>query len=171
MEFENIKQEPEATFVLILPSREKEKVLVKREIFEEADSELSCKFCHKEFKNQGKLREHLVNHKAKVECSICSKMINKNRLKRHMKIHDQNRSRNFSCQICSKSFMTKYVLQQYLKIHKAPFECDECGKKFAHKRRLDDHKLNHNERNPFKCDLCPKTFSRKENLQMLRMPF
>jgi hypothetical protein len=75
MESSNIKQEPSVEFVLILPAREVKKVEVKREIVDEIYDEFKCKICDKTFETKQKLQNHQRNHKPKVECSICLKMI------------------------------------------------------------------------------------------------
>ena len=54
----------------------------------------------------------------------------------------------FNCDVCEKSFTTKYSLTVHKKAHKDKEEgivltCDECGKKYHVNRSFDAHKKMH----------------------------
>jgi len=44
-----------------------------------------------------------------------------------------------------------------------PYKCQECGKSFTHKCRLNSHQSVHTGERPFSCQICGKRFSRQDN--------
>jgi uncharacterized Zn-finger protein len=101
---DNIKQEPEVEFVLILPPRQ-----VKIEIEEENKTQTNenlyrCRQCPKSFKIQKNLKSHERSHAAKVNCQICNKKLRRDCLKIHLKLHED--VKEFNCDHCSAGFVT-----------------------------------------------------------------
>jgi hypothetical protein len=142
-----VKKEPSVEFVLILPSRETQNIKVKtehnQEIDEDDSKKIICKVCDKTFESLVKLNGHQRIHQEKVKCSICSKIMFPNHVKRHMKTHDSNRKRDSKCKICAKAFYSNDDLTNHLKTHEKSFECEKCYKKFARKHMMKAHELSH----------------------------
>ena len=72
-------------------------------------------------------------------CDICDKVFID--ITNHkMSVHEVKR--NFTCDICEKSFFfAKDLKKHYLSVHDKlkPYECDRCGKKFAQKLGIKTH--------------------------------
>lgn len=64
------------------------------------------------------------------------------------------------------SFATDSSLKRHSRGHskEKPYECKECGQKYADNKRLNDHYLEHKSIKPFKCDFCPYACRRRDNL-------
>ena len=87
-----------------------------------------CKICHRSFKDDRQLRQHLVTH---------------------------DKEREFKCTIngCKKSYHTLNRLKIHERTHtgEKPFECEICQMKFTEKGGLKTHMNIHNEHKPYKC--------------------
>ena len=108
-------------------------------------SRFYCNQCDKSFKFKSKLEEHSVVHTQKsFVCLTCG---TKFKYQRHLIAHEKKHKsgsgsgneKNFSCNICKKSFNVKYVLDRHLATHNRSV-------------RLD-----------FFCQICKKPFTRKDN--------
>ena len=99
-----------------------------------------CISCEKPYMNLYQLREHIQKGLCKDEsrtCKLCNKVfIDKHRLVRHMKIH--NNVREFKCPHCDKSFIQKRTLKEHILTHNSTrqFECKVCLKKFVQQNHL-----------------------------------
>ena len=51
-----------------------------------------------------------------------------------------------------------------LKMGKQVFICNECGKDFPSKTRLNMHSQVHSEQRPYDCNKCEKSFKAKNNM-------
>lgn len=63
------------------------------------------------------------------------------------------------CYICRRRFKT----EDGLKVHIDTFDhnkysCDQCGKTFPKKNKLERHKITHTDERPFPCDICDKAY-------------
>ncbi|XP_047517583.1 zinc finger protein 569-like [Pieris napi] len=131
--------------------------------------QLPCQYCGKVFKYKCNLINHLNTHtgvKPHV-CKFCNKpFADRSALVRHERIHKkeykyfcdkcdkkftdisglighrvQHSGKQYVCEICNKSFHTKYNLMKHLTIHidVKKFECDYCNSKFTLKAYLFIH--------------------------------
>lgn len=110
-----------------------------------------------------------------IPCLQCGKYFqNKNRLERHIKIHERIQSEQ--CPICQKQYQRRGLLNRHLKdVHHIEadatgttdkFICPECGKMYLYRMGLDAHidakhnKQGERKRDNFQCAFCPKVFWR-----------
>jgi len=128
----------------------------------------ACKYCGKKFKTNSCCRKHERIHTGipKQECPVCHKYVIK--LGNHLKIHDANEEKQFSCTFCKKSFLTKRLCQLHeFKVHieERTEECLKCGKLYK-PSYIDKHKaLCLTKTQEFKCSLCAKLFKTALNLK------
>jgi KRAB domain-containing zinc finger protein len=160
----NIKEEPEVEFVLILPPRqmkvEKVEILNDHKQKETNEKNKQCQKFPKLFVNQ-----HEQTHKPKAKCNFCLKLFAQGSLKTHLKMHEN--AKEFNCDHCAAGFVTKYHLCQHLLIHQTdkPFNCSKCNLSFNYKQNFKVHLLAHSKNpRPFQCDLCPKNYAVKQEL-------
>ena len=89
-------------------------------------------------------------------CDVCGKAFGGQlKLRNHARMH--NRPRNFVCQVCSKCFINRSLLESHTRtVHtdERPFNCGFCEKSFADKRILTRHVRIHTNERPFQCDFC-----------------
>lgn len=135
-----------------------------------------CELCGKSMaKKQLKNHREMVHAKeygieiARYHCDLCTSSYKaKRELKLHMlKTHLQ--IYNYSCNYCDRTFRNwnsrKYHV---LTVHENGLirhKCDICGKKFASKFKMTEHRATHSDIRKFQCELCDKTY---KNLSMLR---
>ena len=82
----------------------------------------------------------------------------------HNDAHHQEKP--FSCDICGKTFAFKNYLSEHKKVHseKDKFKCNLCSKTFSSNKVLKRHLRIHTGEKPFKCEFCDKTFGGASNL-------
>lgn len=76
-----------------------------------------CQICSKSFKTPSSLQAHIKTHDTTKQfiCESCGKAFKKSgALKEHKKIHDKD---TYSCVICDRSFLTRFDLDEHIKIH------------------------------------------------------
>jgi C2H2-type zinc-finger domain/C2H2-type zinc finger/Zinc finger, C2H2 type len=168
----NIKQEPEVEFLLILPPRHvktekvEEETKVKQNGEQTNGKKFQCQQCPKSFETSSGLRQHEKSHKPKVSCEICNKVLRPHYLKAHLKIHES--IKKFYCDHCGAGCVTKYELTQHMWSHRSEkqFNCSDCNRGFnrshGYKTHLQSHSTNPR---PFQCDLCPKNYALKEKIK------
>ncbi|XP_068214795.1 uncharacterized protein [Palaemon carinicauda] len=78
----------------------------------------------------------------------------------------EDRERNFCCEVCGTTFTNSSNLRIHMKIHLGvrPYVCSECGKSFIQSSNLKTHKRIHTGERPYKCTECGQTFSRSSHL-------
>ena len=90
-------------------------------------------------------------------CQLCHRSYStKYNLNKHMKVHDDSKA--FKCDVCLKKFDQKLKLTQHYRTHtgEKPFACQICGRKFSQKSSLVQHQGIHSETKSFKCSVCPQ---------------
>ena len=131
---------------------------------------VTCDVCNVEFES----RKVLQRHKSKehpsalpttpATCDICNKEYkNKKMLSRH-KSNTHSSQGEILCPMCDDSFASKRRLYLHKKtVHEGKkWQCDECGKIFGLKVRLDSHiKSCHSTDNKMTCRVCQKYLSWK----------
>ncbi|KAI5743511.1 hypothetical protein M8J77_018922 [Diaphorina citri] len=105
-----------------------------------------------------------------LTCRHCNKQfLTKNCLIIHIKLN-LNKSRAYTCPICSQSFQVYTDLRQHIaNEHKArlgrqPVSCDICHKEFTHPSSVLYHKQSIHNNEIFKCTKCDKVF---QHIQLL----
>lgn len=104
--------------------------------------------------------------RGKIVCRICGigfKTVEKCHV--HSSIHAHEYY--YPCGICDETFTTEEECNEHNLEHvdkgkaerSSHYACDECGKKFITKDRLEFHKNCHNSAEPFYCDKCDKTMT------------
>lgn len=89
-----------------------------------------------------------------VQCELCQKMIEKNRIEGHMNKH--NNIRPYGCSECQK----KFYCRQLLRLHRTSIhtnisiKCETCEKCFPSQRALYAHSLRHKNQDKYECELC-----------------
>ncbi|XP_013163283.1 PREDICTED: zinc finger protein 93-like [Papilio xuthus] len=103
------------------------------------------------------------NIQYEFKCNICTKrFFNKTLLQQHKKIHNMT----YSCKLCSYSGKTvKYLSRHTKKVHTEPtISCNVCDKKFHFQCNLKQHLLVHTGAKPHKCKVCGKGFNSSYSL-------
>nr|CAI5826219.1 unnamed protein product [Callosobruchus analis] len=99
-------------------------------------------------------------------CETCGKSFRVSQgLLRHLKETHQ-KIKNFACDICGRSFASRRNVDEHRRIHtnERPYVCDLCGKSFKQKASLFVHGRSHTDNFPFKCSFCDLKFHTKPPL-------
>ncbi|KAL9888752.1 uncharacterized protein ACN427_008305 [Glossina fuscipes fuscipes] len=153
-----------------------------------------CMLCHKRYENEIDLKKHMLedhneekctikisnnkrvimNKKQKqfsglFQCEVCDKRFNmKSALERHQAVHSIE-GRPHACPQCPKRFKRSQDMNWHLKTHseEKPNICDVCGKGFALKYVLTQHRRSHEvlEKN-FSCTICGRSYLFEKSLRL-----
>ncbi|XP_037822275.1 zinc finger protein 808-like [Lucilia sericata] len=112
------------------------------------DTPSMCSICSKILHNKYSLQKHErthVNRERKVPCPVCGvKFYDKNHLKSHMRIHNENRIKRYQCEFCDKAFFERGALNVHRRIHLGQMiPCTLCSKEFFRKVDLEIHMNSH----------------------------
>lgn len=189
----NIKNEPEVDFILILPCRndwssinsiksEREKpkkFSIKLRKFDEFEINKNsffktlyvCEKCDRVIEKKRNFKKHLLRCKngtngPQFNCDQCHYVGTKSNLTKHKYIHNKK----FSCETCSKKFVAQRELRDHQIVHKhgsAPeinIFCDKCEKFYPTRRGLQQHKKMTHNLQEVQCDYCDNMFKSKHHL-------
>ncbi|TRY66928.1 hypothetical protein TCAL_08036 [Tigriopus californicus] len=127
-----------------------------------------CPDCPKSFRYKTRLVQHALVHIDKsqrsrnYDCSLCEKSFFRSAdLWAHKKIHSGSR---YTCDLCGKSLSSSGSLHNHRLMHKGKrFHCSICGLEFVYKQKFDNHRLQHEGKKPFECDECHMGFVHKQS--------
>ena len=127
-------------------------------------NDFTCDVCGKKFGLNKDLGRHKkqVHCEAKHYCEKCNRVYkSKRRLDHHLKTHEADYVKpSFDCEICEKSFTTKYVLAAHIKSEhlgmKRIYQCPLCGRSFTQRNSYLMHANVHAGIKPYVCDKCGK---------------
>ena len=87
----------------------------------------------------------------------------KGSLTAHKRVHSGNA---FECQFCNQKCVNKKDLKKHIRIHtnEKPYKCTYCNKYFSRKDNLVTHTRIHNRNKPYKCKYCNKSFNANNTL-------
>ncbi|XP_017776882.1 PREDICTED: zinc finger protein 664-like [Nicrophorus vespilloides] len=133
-----------------------------------------CHLCSKKFKMRGSLMVHLRvahygfghndNGLEKLE-----NLVSEAKSKRSLdgKVEESKTSvKQWSCDVCSKLFTTKYFLKKHKRLHtgEMPYFCAQCNKYFTFQQSYHKHMLYHSSEKPHVCAECGRAFKELSTL-------
>ncbi|XP_032513610.2 zinc finger protein 721 [Danaus plexippus] len=137
-------------------------------------SQYNCHLCSKTFKMRGSLMVHLrVAHYGFTSSDHSESNLN-NEIKEKIEIHlkdkphndDRHDGKQWQCDVCRKSFTTKYFLKKHKRLHtgETPYACNQCNKTFTFQQSYHKHLLYHNDEKPHTCTFCGRAFKELSTL-------
>ena len=119
---------------------------------------ISCKLCHKPFKNKTNLEKHIqfVHFKEKpVLCNICGRKVSKQCLLRHIRCVHTN-EKPFSCAVCNESFNRKDKLARHQRRNRHVGE----GSQHVGEEKLASEVV-------YDCGICGRSFKKRQGSYIL----
>lgn len=132
----------------------------------------TCSVCGRTCANPSSYKAHMRSHtnEKPYPCLSCDKKYkDSGTLKRHMNRNhvQQKRPRNFICENCGKSFLTKSDVKIHMRTHtgETPYSCSICAVRFTQISALQRHHKRHTGEKEHLCTACPKRFCTKTELK------
>lgn len=126
-----------------------------------------CSLCGKGCITMKEYEKHMMVHAARpYQCEMCRRRFDtEEKLKIHFEGQHANRPRNFQCGNCHKLFLTMQHLKEHILIHsdEKNFTCEICYKSFFRETSYKLHKKTHLV-GPFPCKICKKEFKYEKTL-------
>lgn len=108
----------------------------------------ACNLCKFETFYGSCYKEHRETHtgEGKVSCDVCDKLIRRQYMKTHMKIHRGDK--NEICEFCGKAFLSRKYLTKHRRTHtgEKPYICFVCDCHFTQRSSLTKHLKIHDSR-------------------------
>ncbi|KPJ13724.1 Zinc finger protein 235 [Papilio machaon] len=134
-------------------------------------SSYNCHLCPKTFKMRGSLMVHLrVAHYGFPSQSTTTKKLKEKTGKGEIECKpttlDRSDGKQWQCDVCRKSFTTKYFLKKHKRLHtgETPYACTQCNKTFTFQQSYHKHLLYHNDEKPHVCNYCNRAFKELSTL-------
>lgn len=134
-----------------------------------------CDYCGKKFTKFEFLQNHVVQHaygrqkrdQNKIVCPLCSKLVPKDRMKRHNFIFHSD-ERPYACNECGKTFKYSEPYSNHMDMHaQTPrYKCEYCLKMFYNQSNLRQHVFRHTDPDRFRCAICNERFGSSSSLKM-----
>ena len=136
-------------------------------------TKFKCDHCEKTFGISRDRNRHIksVHHQERHFCIECNKYYKTRKVyEDHIKTHlDGYVKPQFDCEICHRSFSSKYNLATHIKAEhlgmRKSFMCPTCGRSFTQKNSYRQHANVHAGIKPYVCDQCGKAFSYEKSLK------
>ena len=116
--------------------------------------EFKCDRCDLQFQDRFSYERHT---RSLLSCDACAEEFC---TRKNVNEHKRLVHKEFTCNICDKSFRDGENLKQ----HQNVMNCEFCGKQFCNGQEIRKHMKEHNESH--KCNYCEKTMSSKKRLEM-----
>uniref|UniRef100_A0AAR5PKG9 Protein krueppel n=1 Tax=Dendroctonus ponderosae TaxID=77166 RepID=A0AAR5PKG9_DENPD len=137
----------------------------------EPPKRVTCDICKREVQSYW-LQKHLETHEYNpVTCEFCG-LVSKSptALRHHVFYYHRSAADEYMCDQCGRSFRSKYRLNLHKKKEHGgtkDFECTTCGKKFFERMHLKRHvDKTHKNIRPYVCDFCGKSFKSKNHIKI-----
>ncbi|XP_020308930.1 oocyte zinc finger protein XlCOF6 isoform X1 [Oncorhynchus kisutch] len=129
---------------------------------------VTCTVCERKFLGEKRLELHKCNGRKIFSCSSCPEIL-KTREGLSYREETLSEERKYSCETCSKTFLTTVSLKTHMMSHKEKdHRCTVCSQHFSHAPALRKHMLvTHPGEMPEKhciCSVCGRCFTKRNNL-------
>lgn len=142
-----------------------------------------CEGCGKMFRIKCQLDRHRCANRVlntKYKCKLCEKQYSRaDRLNKHVRDKHAKEKANKTvaaeCKTCGMQFGRNFDLIRHMRaVHMSekPHQCDDCGRKFAFKSNMHEHRKRAHDHDAakassmFPCPNCDKQFTRRYNLNV-----